>query len=61
VVKVTFKNCGIGTYGVPVCFTFERKTSSSMKVFDIIKMMVCILTWNFIMHMSNRVYQIIMC
>ncbi|XP_021920403.1 putative helicase mov-10-B.2 isoform X4 [Zootermopsis nevadensis] len=39
-VKVTFQNCGIGTYGVPVCFTFERETSSSMKVFDIIKTMV---------------------
>jgi hypothetical protein len=41
-------NCGIGTYGVPVCFTFERETDSTKKEFDIIKMMVCILVWKFL-------------
>jgi hypothetical protein len=46
VVKVTFSNCGIGTYGVPVCFTLKNDTTE--KEFDIIRVMVCILTWNFI-------------
>lgn len=38
--KVTFKNCGIGTYGVPVCFTLERESHSEKKQFDIIRTMV---------------------
>ncbi|PNF41191.1 hypothetical protein B7P43_G01458 [Cryptotermes secundus] len=40
VVKVTFSNCGIGTYGVPVCFTLVYATDSARKEFDIIRVMV---------------------
>jgi hypothetical protein len=43
-VKVTFSNCGIGTYGVPVCFTLAYGTDSARKEFDIIRVMVCIVT-----------------
>jgi hypothetical protein len=42
--KVTFSNCGIGTYGVPVCFTVERETHSQKKQFDIVRTMVGILS-----------------
>lgn len=38
--EVTFSNCGIGTYGVPVCFTLERETEPEKKPFDIIRTMV---------------------
>lgn len=39
-VKVTFSNCGIGTYGVPVCFTLAYDTDSARKEFDIIRVMI---------------------
>lgn len=48
VVKVTYSNSGIGTYGVPVCFTLAYGTDSARKEFDIIRVMVCIVTWNFV-------------
>ena len=39
VFKVTFNNYGVGTYGVPVCFTLRRETDHQ-KEFDIVRTMV---------------------
>jgi hypothetical protein len=41
--KVTFINYGVGTYGVPVCFTLRRETDPQ-KEFDIVRTMVGSLT-----------------
>lgn len=50
-VKVTFSNSGIGTYGVPVCFTLNNDTAK--REFDIIRVMVCILAWTLLNCVEN--------
>jgi len=57
--KVTFSNCGIGTYGVPVCFTLERETDVPKKEFDIVRTMVGSLTLK--LRYDNSAHQVPWC
>jgi hypothetical protein len=57
--KVTFSNYGIGTYGVPVCFTLERETDLKKKEFDIVRTVVGFFTLK--LRYDNSAHQVPWC